>query len=538
MKHAFRLIVLLASFVMSCSAIAHHAITSTYDVERTTAVQGVVTDFLFKNPHARVYFEVTNEDGSVTDWVGDGSASTILRREGWTAETLEPGDFIQIIGSSSRDGSPMVMMDSVSMLNADGSIASEIYGSVEDFALTYDAELIERPLELAEGIPDLGGIWTGQGSPYTPPRAVQPVLSEIGMALQASYDITTDPQVFCDTPGIVRQGGMTPHGVKITQYEDRVFFEYEEYGISHTAYFDPARADTGIKTHMGDSVARYENGNLIVETTNLLSEQMHAGSNRMSDHARIVHTYSRVDEPGYSSLMKISTFISDPVNYAEDFEFENIKMASAPYEFIENGCVPPLRERDVVHPAMSFFLTSNGPGDGANLGGLEGADAHCVALAATVGQGGKNWRAYLSTTGENSVNARDRIGAGPWYNGKGDVIGIDLEDLHDDQGSGWMRSSVLTERAALVNGRGDDPNRHDILTGSLANGTASNADGDTTCSNWTSNGDGSALVGHFDLVGGGDNPTSWNSAHGSRGCSQENLQGTGGDGLFYCFAAP
>ena len=153
MKHAFRLIVLLASFVMACSAIAHHAITSTYDVERTTAVQGVVTDFLFKNPHARVYFEVTNEDGSVTDWVGDGSASTILRREGWTADTLEPGDFIQIIGSSSRDGSPMVMMDSVSMLNADGSIASEIYGSVEDFALTYDAELIERPLELAEGIP-------------------------------------------------------------------------------------------------------------------------------------------------------------------------------------------------------------------------------------------------------------------------------------------------------------------------------------------------------------------------------------------------
>lgn len=529
---------LIAMIVFYCAlpASAHHAIVSTYDVEKTTSVRGVVTQFLFKNPHARVYFEVTEEDGSVTKWAGDGSASTILRREGWTAKTLEPGDFIQIIGSSSRDGSPMVMMDSVSLLNEDGSIAEEVYGSVEDFSLTYDASLLELPLKLDDDVPNLSGIWTGQGSPHTPPRGIKAPLNETGLEIQENYDITADVQVFCDTPGIVRQGGMTPHGVKISQFDDRVVFEYEEYGITHTAYFDATKAATGIKTHMGDSVARYENGSLVIETSNLLSEQMHAGGNRMSDQAMVTQIYTRVDEADVSALMKIQTRISDPLHFTEDTEFENIKMASAPYEFIENGCVPPLRERVSVHPAMNFFLTSVGVGDGANLGGLEGADAHCVALADNVGQGNKQWHAYLSTTGNNAVNARDRIGTGPWYNAKGDVVAVDIDDLHGHAGVGWTKSSVVTERGALVNGRGDKPNRHDILTGSLADGTRSAFVSDTTCGNWTSNGDGSALIGHFDLVGGGDNPTSWNSAHKSRGCSQSDLQATGGDGLFYCFA--
>ncbi|MEM9208973.1 MAG: hypothetical protein AAGA61_06995 [Pseudomonadota bacterium] len=202
---------------------------------------------------------------------------------------------------------------------------------------------------------------------------------------------------------------------------------------------------------------------------------------------------------------------------------------------IGQDCQQPLRVRERVHPAMSFFLTSAGPGDGANLAGLEGADAHCAALADRVGQGDKGWRAYLSTTGEGGVDARDRIGSGPWYNAKGELLARDIADLHSDN-SNLTRTSIIDERGQLVNARGDTPNKHDILTGSLMDGAASSDDADTTCSNWTSNGEGSALVGHFDRTGGGENPTSWNSAHGSRGCSQENLQGTGGDGLFYCFA--
>ncbi len=183
-------------------------------------------------------------------------------------------------------------------------------------------------------------------------------------------------------------------------------------------------------------------------------------------------------------------------------------------------------------PNTSFFLTSAGPGDGANLGGLAGADAHCQKLAQAVGAGSRTWRAYLSTNGAGGVNAKDRIGSGPWHNVKGVAVAQNVAELHSDKNN-LTKQTVLNEKGEVVNGRGDTPNRHDILTGSNPDGTASAQ----TCANWTSNGEGSALVGHHDRIGGGDNPTSWNSSHPSRGCSQENLRGTGGDGLIYCFAA-
>ncbi len=184
---------------------------------------------------------------------------------------------------------------------------------------------------------------------------------------------------------------------------------------------------------------------------------------------------------------------------------------------------------------MNFFLTSAGSGDGANLGGLQGADQICQDRAYAVGAGDLIWRAYLSTTGESGENARDRIGDGPWYNYAGTMVARDLDDLHSEDNLLGKENS-LTERGDQVNGRGDSPNMHDIITGSTMDGMASGEDGDTTCENWTSNGsDGSALVGHHDRVGGGQNPTSWNSAHASRGCGQEDLQGTGGNGFFYCF---
>jgi hypothetical protein len=187
---------------------------------------------------------------------------------------------------------------------------------------------------------------------------------------------------------------------------------------------------------------------------------------------------------------------------------------------------------------MSYFITSNGPGLGADLGGLAGADAYCRTLAAAVGAGDKTWRAYLSTQatgGQAAVNARDRIGSGPWYNAKGVQVASSVANLHSDNNA-LSKANSLNERGEVVNGRGDSPNRHDILTGSQLDGTAFAPDSDKTCSNWTARGAGSAQVGHFDRVGGGQNPTSWNSAHPSSGCSQQNLRSTGGDGLFYCFA--
>ncbi len=187
---------------------------------------------------------------------------------------------------------------------------------------------------------------------------------------------------------------------------------------------------------------------------------------------------------------------------------------------------------------MSFFLTSAGPGNGADLGGLEGADAHCAFLAGQAGAVDMTWRAYLSTTAEDghpAVNARDRIGAGPWYNFAGVMVARDVTDLHSENAN-LTKETILTEHGAVVNGRGDNPNRHDILTGSQLDGTGFAPGDDSTCGNWTSSGEGSARVGHHDRQGGGENPTSWNSAHGSRGCGQADLQSSGGDGLFFCFA--
>ncbi len=191
--------------------------------------------------------------------------------------------------------------------------------------------------------------------------------------------------------------------------------------------------------------------------------------------------------------------------------------------------------QDTQPDKMSFFITSVGSGDGANLGGLSGADAHCASLAEAAGSSGKTWRAYLSTQGSGAVNARDRIGSGPWFNSKGVQIAANVAELHGE--NNLTKETQLTEKGSMVNGRGDTPNQHDILTGSNLDGTTF-ADGeDKTCKNWTSNGEGSAQVGHHDRTGGGANPTSWNSSHGSRGCSQENLVGTGGNGYYYCFAA-
>lgn len=189
-------------------------------------------------------------------------------------------------------------------------------------------------------------------------------------------------------------------------------------------------------------------------------------------------------------------------------------------------------------PKMSFFITSVGSGNGADLGGLKGADAHCAKLAKAAGSKKKDWRAYLGQQADGklkAINAKDRIGKGPWYNSKGVEVAKDVADLHSDNNK-LSKQNSLTELGQVVNGRGDTPNQHDILTGAQLDGTLKPGTEDSTCKNWTSHGEGSALVGHHDRQGGGQNPTSWNSAHASRGCSQENLVATGGFGRFYCFA--
>ena len=186
----------------------------------------------------------------------------------------------------------------------------------------------------------------------------------------------------------------------------------------------------------------------------------------------------------------------------------------------------------------SFFITSANPGKGADFGGIAGADAYCQTLASSAGLSGRSWRAYLSTTGPTPVNARDRIGKGPWYNVKGVKIASNVDELHGT--NQLTKDTALTERGATVMGRGDATNLHDVLTGSTPEGRAT-AGGteDTTCGNWTRGAEGSAIVGHHDRQGLRDDAPSksWNSSHGTRGCSMDALKSTGGGGLLYCFAA-
>ena len=194
---------------------------------------------------------------------------------------------------------------------------------------------------------------------------------------------------------------------------------------------------------------------------------------------------------------------------------------------------------------VTFFITSAGPGKGGDLGGIEGADRHCQQLAQAAGAGNKTWRAYLSTQadgGAQPVNARDRIGRGPWQNTKGEAIAQNLDDLHSANNK-INKQTALDEKGQMVNGRGDTPNRHDILTGSQPDGRAFAAGEDRTCGNWSKSGQGAAMVGHHDRQGLNEEPPakSWNSSHPSRGpgggCGQADLRSTGGDGLFYCFAS-
>src|SRR5579864_7589327 len=206
---------------------------------------------------------------------------------------------------------------------------------------------------------------------------------------------------------------------------------------------------------------------------------------------------------------------------------------------------PAVQPAQAQSANMTFFVTSSGPGKGADLGGLDGADKHCATLAAAAGATAKTWHAYLSAQaadGKPAVNARDRIGKGPWQNAKGTVIAKSVADLHS-AANNLSKQTALSEKGDVINGRGDTPNRHDVLTGSKPDGTAFPAGEDRTCKNWTSSAQGAAMVGHSDRIGLRDDDASksWNSSHPSRGpdggCSQADLKSTGGDGLFYCFAA-
>lgn len=347
MKNIIKFIV-LANFGTFCAAaLAHHSFQATFDSTKKIQVEGVVTKFSFRNPHIIVNLDVTNADGSTTNWMSEGAAATLMRRAGWSRDTLKAGDLVRVHGDGTHDGSPMVSIASIDILDP-GSLAvvrtlSRGEGGRREYRPPTKAA--PMPLQLADGRPNLSGAWTNHGMRNGRPRPPDLDFNDAGLATQASWDRANDPQIFCDPPGLVRQAGTTPHPIRITQLQDRVIIEYEEYGGRREIFFAADAQSNAIKTHLGDSVARYGGDSLIIETNNLLGNPASPEGHQLSDQATTVETYKRADSDEYGPVILIEMVVSDPLYLTADAVMTREKMSAGEYQFIENDCQPPLRNR-------------------------------------------------------------------------------------------------------------------------------------------------------------------------------------------------
>lgn len=415
------LVAALAAVTMySSNLLAHHAFSATFIKDQKASVQGVVTKFSFRNPHVLVYFDVANGDGSVTEWVSEGNSATLLRRSGWDAGSFKAGDVIRVTGDSTHDGSPMTSIDYVEIL--DPETLSVLETKIRDNSLELYKPAVEDtvPLNLADGRPNLNGVWTIQYRGFGPPPVPSLPLNDAGMAVQNALDLANDPQIFCDPPGLFRQA-VTHHPIRFTLNDDHIMMEYEEFAGRRMVYFD-SRAAKVTKTHMGDSIARYEGDKLIIETTNLLSNLSTTHGDRLSDQATIVETYHRADTESGRTALNLNIVVSDPLYLAESLAVNKVLWDGGnSYLMLENDCHAPLRERQEVHPAMNFFVVNEVLSEGIS------ADAQCENLAGSMGQGDKNWVAYLDSGNE--------VGTGPWYNARGVLVAENLSVLQNEIGT-------------------------------------------------------------------------------------------------------
>lgn len=338
-----RLFVLGLTFSIA-PAHAHHSFAATF-TENIIVVEGVVETLKFSNPHVIVYFNVTGEDGEVTQWLGEGAAATNYRGRGWNQDTLVAGDYIRITGASSRNGSPMVSAveeGSIQFVDPDSGLVIGTPGGQRIEKLG----VFDKPLQLANGLPNISGAWTGEatGRVGRPILHVPPLpFNEVGKALQAKFDPVNDPQVRCEPPGLVRQAGFTPHPVRIEQNSDHVVIYYEEYAGLRTIYFDDRDLVGGAeKTHLGQSIARYEDQKLIIESTHLLPNLVATNGNELTDQTTTVETYYRKDKLDGRAVLALDLVATDPGHLTEPWTISWEKYAERNYEFIEVECEIPL----------------------------------------------------------------------------------------------------------------------------------------------------------------------------------------------------
>lgn len=371
-KHAFIKIATLtlmlgAICLISPLTLAHHSFASTFLIGEKITIEGVVTKYSFKNPHVLIYINVTNDDGSVTEWLSEGASATSVRRRGLDADTFKAGDLVRVTGDKTRDGAPMTSIDKIDIVDPKGFVVRNAFRGDSDYAgggpgarpggpggmgmgmggRRPPGPIVKAdpmPLTLSDGRPNLTGTWTIEGMGGGLPHRPDPDFSEAGAALQEGYDVTTDdPQLFCEPPGLMRQAGTTPHPIRITQLNDHVVIEDEEYGGRREIYFDDSHAK-GIKTHLGDSVARYEGDKLVIETTNLLSNLVAHQGVRLSDQTTVVETYHRADTDINGPVLAIRVVATDPVNLNSELVMIRNKMSAGDYTFVESECTPPLRQ--------------------------------------------------------------------------------------------------------------------------------------------------------------------------------------------------
>ena len=334
----------LSLVIVSSQAKAHHSFAASF-VDTEIVREGVVNRYIFKNPHVLFYMTVTDEDGEETEWMVEGSAATSRRSAGWSNETIQLGEHVRITGRAGRDNKPMISMGNVEVLDPETRAVLRNPTVRGGFFLPNqnNAEIISIPLLLADGRPNLRGAWgRGRGGPsFLNHRA--PPFNETGIALQEQWDPVDDPQVACENPSLPRQGGYTPHPVRIEQFDDRVVISYEEYGGTRTVYFDGRDAgsvgDSLVK--LGRSVARYEDDKLIIESTHILAGPTGQYGNQLSDQTTTVETYRRLDDPTQGPMVEMEMIINDPMHLYEPWEMVWKKLYVENYEFIAVECHAP-----------------------------------------------------------------------------------------------------------------------------------------------------------------------------------------------------
>jgi hypothetical protein len=324
-------------------AVAHHSFAASF-IDEEIEAEGVVERYVFKNPHVIMYLNVTDEEGNETRWMVEGSAATSLRSQGWSSETIEPGEYVHITGRAGRDGKPMISMGTVEVLDPVTRAvlrAPTVRGGFDES----EAEVVAAiPLTLDDGRPNLSGAWgRGRGGPGFRNHR-EPPFSEAGIALQALWDPADDPQVACENPTLVRQAGFTPHPVRIEQLDDHVVVSYEEYGGVRTIYLDGRDAgesgDGLVK--LGRSSARYEGNSLIIESTHIPAGPTGTPGRQLSNQTTTVETFRRLDDPTQGPMVEMEMIINDPGHLTEPWEMVWKKLYTPNYEFIAVECYTPL----------------------------------------------------------------------------------------------------------------------------------------------------------------------------------------------------